>query len=284
LTTSDLNNLQTDGRCYNGSALPNSPTGGDWAFIEVYRHPNLGVWYTTQRVTGMTGAAVGRSWVRTQQSATVGGGWGAWTQYADPGVSVSGGSVNATGNLAAAGSVIAGNNVTAAATVQGQYVYSTGTVRAAADVQAGTYMYAGLNVTAGQDVNATRNLGAGNHLSIGGSGYVGQSVIAQGAVQALTGLYSSATTYNASDSWSFMGFGAGYDYNAQPQSGRGSMHINDIYIRSIGKWASQLNNSYSSYFYHYVGDGGVCPSGSVAVGAGGFYHTYTAGYLYCAYP
>ncbi|WP_116138398.1 shufflon system plasmid conjugative transfer pilus tip adhesin PilV [Trinickia diaoshuihuensis] len=34
--------------------------------------------------------------------------------------------------------------------------------------------------------------------------------------------------------------------------------------------------------YQYVGDGGTCPPNTVAIGAGGWYMTYTAGYLYCA--
>lgn len=40
--------------------------------------------------------------------------------------------------------------------------------------------------------------------------------------------------------------GAGAD-NAQPQSGVGSAYVNDVYIRSIGKWASQLNPQISFF-------------------------------------
>jgi len=31
--------------------------------------------------------------------------------------------------------------------------------------------------------------------------------------------------------------------NSAPQSGAGSAYVNDVYIRSIGKWASQLSNA-----------------------------------------
>jgi hypothetical protein len=41
--------------------------------------------------------------------------------------------------------------------------------------------------------------------------------------------------------------GAGAD-NVQPQSGVGSAYVNDVYIRSIGKWASQLGSSSTTFF------------------------------------
>lgn len=97
-TTSDLNNLQTDGRCYNGVALPNSPAGGDWVFVEVYRHTNTANYYAAQRVVGMTGAAVGRVWQRNQQSATASGGWSAWVQQADPSINIANNQILGSGS------------------------------------------------------------------------------------------------------------------------------------------------------------------------------------------
>jgi hypothetical protein len=101
-TSSDLNVLQTDGRCYNGNNLPNSPAGAEWVFVEVFRHTNPVNYYVAQRVIGMTGAAVGKVWIRNQQSGTQTGGWSAWVQTADPGVSI------ASGNVTAAGTVTGG--------------------------------------------------------------------------------------------------------------------------------------------------------------------------------
>lgn len=43
------------------------------------------------------------------------------------------------------------------------------------------------------------------------------------------------------DDWGSLLYGAGGNANASPQSAVGSIYANDIYIRSIGKWASQLN-------------------------------------------
>ncbi len=97
-TSSDLNNLQKDGRCYNGYALPNSPAGGDWVFVEVYRHINTANYYVAQRVVGMTGAAVGRVWQRNQQSGTQAGGWSAWVQQADPSINIANNQILGSGS------------------------------------------------------------------------------------------------------------------------------------------------------------------------------------------
>ncbi|CFQ14861.1 Large exoprotein involved in heme utilization or adhesion [Yersinia enterocolitica] len=50
-----------------------------------------------------------------------------------------------------------------------------------------------------------------------------------------------------------------------------------------GVWRSGgMNINFDAVKYVYVGDGGRCPANHVVVGVGGFYATYTAGYLYCA--
>lgn len=102
-TTSDLNALQKDGRCYNGVGLPNSPAGGDWVFVEVYRHTNDANYYVAQRVTGMTGAAAGKVWQRNQQSGTQAGGWSAWSQQADPTIGITANQIYASGSAGSYG-------------------------------------------------------------------------------------------------------------------------------------------------------------------------------------
>ena len=101
-TSADLNTLQQDGRCYNGAALPNSPAGADWVFVEVYRQPNPASYFLVQRATGLTGTGRGKVWLRTQNSVAAVGGWSVWSQQADPGVSIGGsgaGTVAATGQI-----------------------------------------------------------------------------------------------------------------------------------------------------------------------------------------
>lgn len=275
-TASDLNLLQTDGRCYNGVNLPNSPAGADWVFVEVYRHTNPAIYYTAQRVVGMTGAATGRVWQRNQQSAGQAGGWSAWVQQADSQVSIG-----------------AGGTVTAAGTVIGNRIQSTeGSVGLAAQ---GVYDIAGGNIGANASIYSYGSIcsqnSAGDCSGSGGTVISGGNVSAAGGVTGGSLQSNGSTvsyngnTYNVADTWAFMGYGAGWNGNAQPQSAVGSAYVNDIYIRSIGKWASQLGGSsinFAAAYYVYVGDGGMCPANTVAVGVGGFYASYTAGYIYCA--
>jgi len=72
----DLNGLTIPAgtqSCVNGHGLGNAPTA-DWFFVEIIRHVNTLNHYATQRATGMTGAASGRVWTRSQH----GGAWTAW--------------------------------------------------------------------------------------------------------------------------------------------------------------------------------------------------------------
>lgn len=49
------------------------------------------------------------------------------------------------------------------------------------------------------------------------------------------------------------------------------------------KWQSAGSTiNFAATVYQYVGDGGRCPANHVLTGVGGFYATYTAGYIYCA--
>jgi hypothetical protein len=171
-TTQDLNQLQADGRCYNGVALANSPAGADWVFVEVYRHYNPAIYYLVQRATGMTGASVGKVWSRAQNSATQGGGWSAWAQQADAQVVIGGGS----GSVSAAGNIVAG------ATVQGTHVYSSGNVAAAGNVQ-GNGVYG----------NVLRSYG--DSQTDGNASALANTINHNGAI------------YNVGDSWAFQGLG-----------------------------------------------------------------------------
>jgi hypothetical protein len=201
-TTADLNTLQEDGRCYNGVNLPNSPAGGDWVFMEVFRHTNPANYFVTQRVIGMTGASIGKTWTRSQNSGTQAGGWTGWYQTADPNVNVGlgSGSVSATGNIQA-GSTVTGNAA----------VNSGGTMWAAGNIQSAAGVYGNLLYSSG-DLQSN-----GNAIN-----YTGR-------------------TYNVGDDWAYLSYTSGWNTNAQPQAARGSAYLNDVYLRSIGKWASQLS-------------------------------------------
>lgn len=218
LTTADMNTLQEDGRCYNGQALPNSPAGGDWIFIEVFRHYDHSTYFLVQRAIGMTGTSRGKTWTRSQNSTTAVGGWGSWQQQTDPGVSVANGGVTATGTL------------------QGSYLYSTGSVRALGDIQS-----------------------HGNAINYGGH------------------------TYNISNTWGFLAYAGGTGgavANSEPTSPRGSLYVNDIYIRARGRWASQGSAGGSCYWtgqYNlWAGGTGYCADGYYIRGLHGpYYHADT---------
>lgn len=214
-TSADLNLLEDGGRCYNGFALPNSPAGGDWVFIEVSRHYNSGNYFASQRVMGMTGGSVGRTWTRSQQSGAAGIGWSAWNQVEDRDVTSAGGNVFASGtitanaNMAAGGNVSASGNVSAGGTVQGGNMQSFGSFYANQNVQAAATVY-------------------------------GQNMYSFGNAEAAANVISHNTLFGASETWSLEGLTAGFAGNAEPMNPRGSAYVNDVYIRSIGKWASQL--------------------------------------------
>lgn len=229
-STTDLNSLQEGGRCFNGAGMPNSPAGGEWVFIEVYRHYNAANYYTTQRVYGMSGASVGRTWTRTQQSGTPGAGWSSWNQVEDSQVTASGG------------------NLTAAATVQGGLLYSSGGVTAAGTVQ-GNYLYTGNDVYAGNTVQG------GFLYSRGHVDAVGNVTGNQFAARA--GLRSFST-----GEWGLvMGDSAG-NLTSNPRDHIGSAHVNDIYLRSVGEWLSQRGKS----LYMTGADGGY---GTAVASCGG---------------
>lgn len=241
-TASDLNVLQTDGRCYNGANLPNSPAGAEWVFVEVYRHINPANFYTAQRVVGMTGVAAGRVWQRNQQSGASGAGWGAWVQQADSQVAIGAG-----GTVTAAGAVTGGRIQTPAAT--------------SGLLSQSTYDIAGQRLAAGDSIYSYGKIcsqnSSGDCSGAGGTVINGGSISAAGTVTSGAMVSNSNITnlagsvYNASNTWAFLGYDGGWGANASPQSGVGSAYVNDVYIRSIGKWASQ-NGAQQAQLY-------VCP-------------------------
>lgn len=69
-----------------------------------------------------------------------------------------------------------------------------------------------------------------------------------------------------------------------PQIGRQSRDGTGAPLYCIdGVWKKSGGGiDFSRVMNQYVGDGGRCPANYVAVGVGGFYATYTAGYIWCA--
>jgi type II secretory pathway pseudopilin PulG len=281
-TSSDLNLLQTDGRCYNSAGNPNSPAGGDWFFLEVYRHTNPANYYTAQRVVGMTGVSVGRVWQRNQQSGSSGAGWAAWIQQADSQVAMGPG-----GTVTAAGAVTGGRIQSLGGSVggAGQLYYDAAANMLAANTSIYSYGKICSQNTSGDCNGSGGTVISGGNISAAGSVNVAGNVSGGSLNSNGNTISSNGSTYNAANTWSLVGLDGSWGGNAQPQSSAGSAYVNDVYIRSTGKWASQLGGStidFAGAYYVYVGDGGRCPANTVTVGVGGFYASYTAGYMYCA--
>jgi hypothetical protein len=55
-------------------------------------------------------------------------------------------------------------------------------------------------------------------------------------------LYGALRTYAGND-WSVVSLAGGGVANASPQSYIGSAYVNDVYLRSVGKWASQMGGA-----------------------------------------
>lgn len=229
-TSADLNLLQTDGRCYNGANLPNSPAGGDWVFVEVYRHINPANFYVAQRVLGMTGAAAGRVWQRNQQSGSQAGGWSAWVQQADSQVSIEAG-----GNIKAFGEIFA---------KRGQFSRD-GSGPCCGDT--GTLSLAENTWATGRKASISLHNGGVHEGNIELAGSGARRIRLYDNQGAGMGLDTTGRISTQAEDWGVvLRNGAGAD-NAQPTSGVGSAYVNDIYIRSAGKWASQIANSGKSY-------------------------------------
>jgi len=152
------------------------------------------------------------------------------------------------GNATVSGAATIGGNATisGAARVDGvTNLYGTTTTHAALNANQG------INIPGGQaivspgalSIEAAGNLhlkpwGAGGQVVIGGSGGSG-NLTASGRV---TANGSHAVTAQSND-WSVIARDAGGGLNAAPTNSAGSIHANDIYLRSAGQWVSQLGGS-----------------------------------------
>lgn len=55
--------------------------------------------------------------------------------------------------------------------------------------------------------------------------------------------YDYARSFSLTDDWAYTTYGAGWAQNAQPMNSRSSIYTNDIYLRSISKWVSQIGKA-----------------------------------------
>ena len=275
-STDDLNNMQTDGRCFNGSNQSNSPAGADWIFTEVYRHVNAGNYYVAQRVVGMTGASVGRVWQRNQQSATQWNGWSAWVQQADSQVSMGpGGTLTAAGAVTAKQGNFSGDGTgtccasTAALTVS-ELSYITGRLpsiqfHAAGQAEgrieldgSGTInlknnggskigLRAGAtnvdSLTSSGNINNAGDINNSGSISNAGTINSSGTINGNSDLNIAGKIFGKSSIFSINDDWALLGYGAGYNANAQPKGPIGSAYLNDVYLRSIGKWSSQMTSS-----------------------------------------
>jgi prepilin-type N-terminal cleavage/methylation domain-containing protein len=94
------------------------------------------------------------------------------------------------------------------------------------------------------------NQGVGMGLELTGDLSVGKSASFGGST------FQTNTNTVHSDNWSYITRTAGGVDNASPQVAAGSAYVNDIYLRSIGKWASQLDSTGSpGYISSWSGNG-----------------------------
>lgn len=210
-TDADLNSLQTDGRCYNSAGNPNSPAGGEWFFLEVFRHVNPSNYYVSQRVIGMTGGAVGKVWLRNQQSATQAGGWSAWNQVSDPGVTTANSTLTANRVQSAAGAVggagqsgydVAGNMMAANTSIYSYSKICAG--NSSGDCNGG----GGVVLSSNGTIGASGNIGGQNFTAsqadVNGTGFIrpGWAVETWGC--ASNGDIAKAA-YTVADGWAYNG-------------------------------------------------------------------------------
>jgi len=163
------------------------------------------------------------------------------------------GNASVGGNLSVSGSAV----ISGSASVSGNVsVAGSANLYGATTTHSSLNANAGINVGSGQTINnagrmhieAGENLylkpwSAGGQVIVGGGGGSGDltatgQIMANGS-QAITG---------RSNDWAFMARDAGGSINYAAKNSAGSMHVNDIYIRSAGKWASDLGGGYSEFY------------------------------------
>lgn len=87
---------------------------------------------------------------------------------------------------------------------------------------------------------------------------------------------SIGTFFASRDWWSMIAQDGSGNLNANPKDATGSIHVNDIYIRSIGKWASELATGNSMKYFTNVGASGVASADGIMVITGALNTTIIA--------
>lgn len=91
------------------------------------------------------------------------------------------------------------------------------------------------NISTGSPIDLAEvgNINSSNSISASGN------MTASGSVTGVAGVYSKNIIQTNSDNWGFLSYGASNPNNSQPQNPIGSAYLNDVYLRSTGKWLSQ---------------------------------------------
>lgn len=154
------------------------------------------------------------------------------------------------------------------------------------DVQGNTTIQQGLTVQGDTFLNHGVNV-QGSAVATGGvtaAGTVrGATVVATGQVQANTAdiaagiINRGGRVQTHSNDWGILAYGAGGVANAAPMSAVGSVHANDIYLRSRGQWVSQMASGWKGGCYWagpynlWNGGSGECSNGYYVKGLHGPY-------------
>lgn len=177
--------------------------------------------------------------------------------------------INAAGNAVVQGNIAAGNTVTATV-VSATSVTATGTVKAGTTDTTGDTYTGNWYRTRGDTGWYSEKWGGGWHMTDGTwlRAYGGKSIFTTGIVKAATLQPDQISVANTNC----------------PENGRisrdaagGALSCKNGIWQGAG---STIN--FAAAVNQYVGDGGRCPANHVVIGVGGFYATYTAGYLWCA--
>lgn len=181
---------------------------------------------------------------------------------------VSGATVNSSGDMNAGGTVssmdvaasrnvTAGSNINAAQSISTPGIVEGGRLVTATAGNAANPFYdvSGNHIAADSSLYSYGKIcsqnsngdctGTGGTVIDGGNVTAGAQVTANtlyayGPSYAIGGLNSYSTVYNTSDSWAFAGYSGGWGGNSAPGSAAGSVYVNDVYLRSVGRWASQV--------------------------------------------
>lgn len=140
--------------------------------------------------------------------------------------------VTLNSDLSVGGNTTVGGGVTASGTVRGATVNSTGNVVAAGTVQ-------------GASVHSTGNVTAAGNV----------------AANYVTSNYGGLRSYQSAD-WGVILGASGGALTAGAGSHIGSMHVNDIYLRSRGQWVSNFAARYPSSCY-WTGQANLWAGGQV---------------------